>query len=881
MYRTFSTGPENAPNALDTHPDETHVVVAGRNVFKVFTLDEGGFNELYNLRSGRSINLNYSCNDVAWSPYDDQVLCTAATNGAVVLWNLAKTAKSKPEHIFADHKRTVNQVCFHPSEAHWLLSASQDGTIRLFDMRSRECTQVFCHGSESIRDAQFSPHQSQTFASAAENGRVSIWDMRKPDRAEKSWNAHTEYVFSCDWHPNCRAFLATAGRDKTVKVWNIEDDRPKLDTVIQTIGPVGRVKWRPNHRFHIACSALALDFSVHIWDVRRPWIPLHSFDQHTDVTTDFVFRRDSEALLSTGRDGMVYHHALQDGIQPMENSNPHALALNLRGDISYISKDKDSMTDAMTTIKAESIIPLPPPMPPVSLTSPAGASSPMGNSTPSASASAAQRNSITSRVASADKIKKTVKDKEIEEKRETIRGTKSIMKIFGTFDSGPELPLDQSETAEAISFLNVPPPQEDVLTNNDAFITCAKSYKFTGDSFAEMCDHNEAVAHNCHLFQVSTAWSIIKILNGGFDYDPAIASAEAYRRNLSSGVDDPLGPNAGEADNWVRSASNRLRHLSGVGGLGDKKGDSGGGGRITTPLEGESENDSDESQDEMEAEDMLANIASGQMLGDYRVNPNEDQDLFLEEFVYADMASAAEGSIGWKLRTEAFDPRHELNQDIPHDEAADEQYVLNGMQNDENRGNNEDDPIVPLVDNLTIEDQTGHLLSVPPLEDLPEMDNDPVIQETLEEYAKLGDIQTVVVMYLVLGDKMKGMFDDDLVEYWFTAYIDMLKRHKLYNEANMVIKACPVKGVNSLNLDSTVYYSNCTECSRALNQKGAWFCERCRSTPFLCAVCQDTVRGVFAWCQGCGHGGHANHLRIWYNENKLCPTGCGHACQYQ
>jgi len=73
----------------------------------------------------------------------DYLLATAATNGAVVLWNLSKSSRLKQEHVFTDHKRTVNKVSFHTSEPHWLISGSQDGTMKCFDVRTTEATRTF------------------------------------------------------------------------------------------------------------------------------------------------------------------------------------------------------------------------------------------------------------------------------------------------------------------------------------------------------------------------------------------------------------------------------------------------------------------------------------------------------------------------------------------------------------------------------------------------------------------------------------------------------------------------------------------------------------------------------------------------------------------
>lgn len=72
--------------------------------------------------------------------------------------------------------------------------------------------------SESVRDVQFCPHQHFSFAAVQENGYVQLWDLRRTDRFERQFAAHSGPVFSCDWHPEERNLIATAGRDKTIKV---------------------------------------------------------------------------------------------------------------------------------------------------------------------------------------------------------------------------------------------------------------------------------------------------------------------------------------------------------------------------------------------------------------------------------------------------------------------------------------------------------------------------------------------------------------------------------------------------------------------------------------------------------------------------------------
>ncbi len=118
--------------------------------------------------------------------------------------------------------------------------------------------------------------------------------------------------------------------------------------------------------------------------------------------------------------------------------------------------------------------------------------------------------------------------------------------------------------------------------------------------------------------------------------------------------------------------------------------------------------------------------------------------------------------------------------------------------------------------------------------------------------------------------------------------IDLLKRAELFAEANEIIKASPFDSVKRLNQESTTYHTTCNRCLKPIliiaepnsdNERTPnWFCPRCKSTVGQCSICNEIVKAVYAWCRGCGHGGHAHHLTEWFQTNSECPTGCGHNC---
>lgn len=346
--RTMHCHLDAPANAISVCRDAAQVVVAGRSIFKIYAIEEEQFVEKLNLRVGRKPSLNLSCADVVWHQMDENLLATAATNGVVVTWNLGRPSRNKQDQLFTEHKRTVNKVCFHPTEAHVLLSGSQDGFMKCFDLRRKDSVSTFSGQSESVRDVQFSIRDYFTFASTFENGNVQLWDIRRPDRCERMFTAHNGPVFCCDWHPEDRGWLATGGRDKMVKVWDMTTPRAKEMHCVQTIASVARVKWRPECRHHLATCSMMVDHNIYVWDVRRPFVPAAMFEEHRDVTTGIAWRHPHDPcfLLSGSKDSTLCQHLFRDASQPVERANPEGLCYGLFGDVAFAAKESLVATES-------------------------------------------------------------------------------------------------------------------------------------------------------------------------------------------------------------------------------------------------------------------------------------------------------------------------------------------------------------------------------------------------------------------------------------------------------------------------------------------------------------------------------------------------------
>ena len=194
----------------------------------------------------------------------------------------------QPEAVLAQHTRAVNRLAWHPTGMRpgILLTASQDGTVKLWDrrasqastssmrqqqqqqtrplrphrswgffgprqpvpfssnvpgvygrpstgglsgggsavVRSWHCAATFRPQSDAVRDIKWSPHLEHVFAAVTDSGCLFVYDVRVPVRPYLRAAVHSGEATTVDWHPKWRYTLATGGgRDRSVKVWDLEN----------------------------------------------------------------------------------------------------------------------------------------------------------------------------------------------------------------------------------------------------------------------------------------------------------------------------------------------------------------------------------------------------------------------------------------------------------------------------------------------------------------------------------------------------------------------------------------------------------------------------------------------------------------------------------
>lgn len=140
------------------------------------------------------------------------------------------------------HSSSVEEIQWSPSEEKVLASASSDGTIRIWDIRSKSRKPMITMqvSGVDVNVMSWSKQRSNLLASGDDAGVWGVWDLRqwKPDATEKptpvaSFDYHKEQITSVEWHPTDDSIVAVAAADNTVTLWDLAvelDDEESKDT---------------------------------------------------------------------------------------------------------------------------------------------------------------------------------------------------------------------------------------------------------------------------------------------------------------------------------------------------------------------------------------------------------------------------------------------------------------------------------------------------------------------------------------------------------------------------------------------------------------------------------------------------------------------------
>ncbi|MBC1197342.1 WD40 repeat domain-containing protein [Microcystis aeruginosa BLCCF158] len=252
---------------------------------------------------------------------DGQMIATARKNQAVKLWNRdgkllttlidnSLTEKDCKSFKQVSHCDEVLAVSFSP-DGQMIATASKDQTVKLWNRDGKLLTTLIDNfltekdcGSfkqvshcDQVWDVSFSPN-GEMIATASRDKTVKLW-QRDDGKLIRTLRGHTDGVLSVSFNPKDQ-MLASAGYDKNILLWNTNDGS-LIKTLSGNTDGVRRLSFSPNN--NMLASVSLVGEIVKLWNISSNPIP--SLSGHSNWVFDVSFSHDGQTIATASRDNTV------------------------------------------------------------------------------------------------------------------------------------------------------------------------------------------------------------------------------------------------------------------------------------------------------------------------------------------------------------------------------------------------------------------------------------------------------------------------------------------------------------------------------------------------------------------------------------------------
>ncbi|KAI2606346.1 quinon protein alcohol dehydrogenase-like superfamily [Hypoxylon fragiforme] len=206
--------PDSQVNRLCISPDKRFLAAAGHHTVKLYDIKSTNPNPLLTFEghTGNVTGVAFHC--------EGKWMVTSSEDGTVKIW---ETRSGTIQRSY-NHGSSVNDVVIHPNQGE-IISCDRGGSVRVWDLAENNCSHQLIP-EEDVSVSSVTVASDGTLLCAANNaGNVFVWQLiQSYERTNlvpvTHFSAHKEYITRILLSPDVKK-LATCSADHTAKIWEV------------------------------------------------------------------------------------------------------------------------------------------------------------------------------------------------------------------------------------------------------------------------------------------------------------------------------------------------------------------------------------------------------------------------------------------------------------------------------------------------------------------------------------------------------------------------------------------------------------------------------------------------------------------------------------
>jgi WD40 repeat protein len=249
-------------------------------------------------------------------------LISGAASAELFLWDMSgvpSEGQRQPKMKFSGHSSPIYSLAVS-SDGKNIVSGNKSGTCLYHDVSRPEPISVMDHHKNVAQSVDFSPDGS-LICSASNDGTIQIWDVRSSRKARCVSKiddaAATGVVFCCQWRPMNENEILSSGDDYCVKRWDLRK-MGSTGPITNFFGHTSNVRTLCMSPCGQLLVSAAEDGCIRLWVIDEMLYVIEEQDKVADQLEDLDKKReDLEKRLDSA--GRAVHEPLKQCVNDMHS----------------------------------------------------------------------------------------------------------------------------------------------------------------------------------------------------------------------------------------------------------------------------------------------------------------------------------------------------------------------------------------------------------------------------------------------------------------------------------------------------------------------------------------------------------------------------------